>query len=497
MSATELSGYESVCAMFERQATRTPDAVAIACEGRAMTYREMDARVSQLARYLRRVHGVGPETIVALLLRRSERMLISMLGILKAGGAYLPITPEYPANRVACILGDATPTLVITESPHGELLSGSPCAQVSWAGGGGPWDAESTTRVDHEPGASQLAYVMYTSGSTGRPKGVMAEHGNLSNFIAWCLDEYRDSDFEVVYAGTPYGFDLSNIELYFALAIGCRIRMLPSNQMLGPYLKRDRKVLVNTVPSLVHELIKSDGILERVSVLNLGGEAVPPALLRALRSYPGLEIRNMYGPTETTSTAINYRMHGIESDEILIGRPIANTVVYVLDETFAKVPDGTRGEICIGGRGLTRGYWRRPELTRERFVDDPFRPGYRMYRTGDLGAVLPDGNLKFFGRNDNQVKIHGYRIELDEIGLQLATHPEVEEAIVGVRSGEPGRRLVAIIRAAGTPSSESLAEFLRAQLPSYMVPDEFLIVDRFPLTPTGKVDRSALFAEVS
>jgi amino acid adenylation domain-containing protein len=482
----------SVCALFEQQADRTPTAVALLVDGRTLTYRELDDRVAQLARRLRVRYGVGPESIVALLLGRTERMLISMLAVLRAGGAYVPISPDYPANRIAYILNDARPRVLITEERQLPRVAGFEGDVVSWDAAPVAWAAESTDRLSDYPEERQLAYIMYTSGSTGQPKGVMLEHRNLSNFIVWCHDEYRASTFDIVYAVTPYGFDLSNIELFFPLTIGRPMRLLPSSQMIGLFLRRDRQVLINTVPSLAQELLKTGDLLHHVSVLNLGGEAVPPSLGRALRAYPRLEVRNMYGPTETTSTAINYRMDGQASTEILIGTPIANTIVYILDEELRPVPDGSKGEICIGGAGLTRGYLNRPELTRARFVDDPFRTGERMYRTGDIGARLPDGNLQYFGRNDNQVKIRGYRVELDEIGSQLSRHPAVREAVVGLRHD----RLVAFVSAEnGGADPRTLAAFLREHLPPYMVPDEFVAVDAFPLTPSGKIDRAALLSE--
>jgi amino acid adenylation domain-containing protein len=483
---------ETVCAMFERQIERTPDAVALLFEDRQLTYRELGARVNQLARHLRTQYRIGPETIVGLLLRRSERMLISMLAVLKAGGAYLPIAPDYPDNRIGFILQDASPSLLVTEGQHASSAAGFPEARLFWDDPSPSWAGEPSDRLPGDPSLRHLAYIMYTSGSTGRPKGVMVEHGNLANFIEWCRTEYRDSIFDIVYAGTPYGFDLSNIELFFPLAIGGKIRLLPSSTMMSLYLRRDRNVLVNTVPSLVQEMLKTDGILGNITVLNLGGEAVPPSLARALRAYPQLEVRNMYGPTETTSTAINYRLDG--ADEILIGKPIANTVVYIVDENMRQVSVGTKGEICIGGRGLTRGYLNRPALTRERFVDDPFRPGEFVYRTGDIGAYLPDGNLRYYGRNDNQIKFRGFRIELDEISNHLATHPDVKDAVVGVKKSGAGDRLVAIVRALpGHANAEILAAFLRDQIPPYMIPDEFIVVETLPLTSTGKIDRQALF----
>jgi amino acid adenylation domain-containing protein len=495
--ATDPAASESVCALFESQCDQTPDAVAVMCEGRLLTFRELDARVNRLARHLRSRYGIGAESVVGLLVGRSERMLVSMLGVLKAGGAYLPVNPDYPANRIAYMLHDASPALLLTESRHASLIPGFDDTLISWDDQESDWVGGSPERLPGNPAPGQLAYIMYTSGSTGNPKGVMVEHGNLSNFIEWCAEEYRESVFDVVYAGTPYGFDLSNIELFFPLTIGKKMRLLPSSQVIGLYLRRDRNVFINTVPSLVREMLKSDVVLESVSVMNLGGEAVPPSLLRALREYPRMEIRNMYGPTETVSTAINCRMHEGPSTEVLIGKPIANTVVYVVDDEMRPVSVGSRGEICIGGRGLTRGYWKHPELTRERFVDDPFRAGQRFYRTGDIGMLLPDGNLRYFGRNDNQVKLRGFRVELDEIGSRLARHPDVREAVAGVKRSAAGERLVAVCTLQSAIDPSVFVAFLEEQLPHYMIPDEFVVVDTLPLTPAGKIDRLALFAPES
>jgi len=485
---------QSVCAQFEQQVERTPEALALICEGRQMTYRELEARVNQLAWHLKTQYQIESESFVGLLLGRSERMLISMLAVLKAGGAYVPISPDYPAKRIDYILRDANPKVLITEK---RFASAVERFQELFYWDDWPDAGEEAAMVPRSnlPEPEQLAYLMYTSGSTGVPKGVLTEHGNLSNFISWCIDEYRHSTFDIVYAGTPYGFDLSNIEFYFPLAIGRPIRLLPASQMVGLYLRRDRRVLLNTVPSLVQELLKTRELLNNVSVLNLGGEAVPLSLGRVLRSYPGMEIRNMYGPTETTSTAINYRIDGATSPEMLIGKPIAMTVVYILDEEMRQVPIGTRGEIYIGGKGVARGYWNRPELTQERFLDDPFTPGERLYRTGDLGMYLPDGNLRFFGRNDNQIKLHGFRIELDEIGRQLEGHESVREAVAGLKKSERGDKLVAVCSLCAEVSAEALIAYLKDILPPYMLPDEIIFRENFPLTPAGKIDRSALFTE--
>lgn len=484
----------AVCTLFEQQVDRTPEAVALVCEGRQMAYRELDARVNQLAWRLKTQYQVASESFVGLLLGRSECMLISMLAVLKAGGAYVPISPDYPAKRIDYILRDANPRVLITEKRFASAVGGFQ-ELLYWDDWLKAGEEVATVRPSWQPEPQQLAYLMYTSGSTGVPKGVLTEHGNLSNFITWCIDEYRHSTFDIVYAGTPYGFDLSNIEFYFPLAIGRPIRLLPAGQMVALYLRRDRRVLLNTVPSLVQEILKAPELLKNVSVLNLGGEAVPVSLGRVLRSYPGMEIRNMYGPTETTSTATNYRIDGVASSEMLIGKPIAMTSVYILDEEMRQLPVGTKGEIYIGGKGVARGYRNRPELTQERFLDNPFTPGERLYRTGDLGMYLPDGNLRFLGRNDNQIKLHGFRIELDEIGRQLERHESVREAVAGLKKSEHGDKLVAICSLMADVSTEVLAAYLKEILPPYMLPDEIIFRENFPLTPAGKIDRSAIFTE--
>jgi amino acid adenylation domain-containing protein len=491
-AANAAGGIASVCELFERQADATPDATALIADGRTLTYRALEARVSQLARFLRDSCRIGPEAVVALLLGRSERMLVSMLAVLKAGGAYVPISPDYPASRVRYILDDAAPRVLLTEERCRSLIDGYAGGTLSWDEA--PWAAGPQERLAGQPRVRDLAYIMYTSGSTGQPKGVLAEHGNLSNFLIWCRAEYRSSRFSAVYAVTPYGFDLSNVELFFPLTVGRPIRLLPSTQTIGLYLRRDCDVLINTVPSVALELLKTPALLERISVLNLGGEAVPPSLAAALRGYPHLEVRNMYGPTETTSTAINYRMDLSPSVDVLIGLPIDHTIVYIVDERGRQVRDGVKGEIWIGGRGVARGYLNREQLTSERFIEDPFAGRGRLYRTGDIGARLPDGNFRYFGRDDNQVKIRGCRIELDEVAAHLAAHPGVREAIAGIRRTCDGDRLIAVVRPNGAGAeARALTTFLRGRLPGYMVPDEIVARDMFPLTATGKIDRAALF----
>ena len=483
----------TVCSLIEQQVDRNPDSVALICGDGKWTYSELDKRANQLAQLLKLHYNLGPEMMVGLIVGRSENMLISILGILKSGAAYIPVNPQFPPNRVAYILKDAQPAVVITEQKFSSLIQGYGGEILILE------DVEETLteypnkRLADKPASGHLAYIMYTSGSSGTPKGVMTEHSNLFNFIQWCQEEYQDSNYDIVYAGTPYCFDLSNIELYFPLTVGKKIRMLASNQMLALFLRRDKNILLNTVPSLVREMLKTNGILSNVTVLNLGGEKVPCALGKALTAYPGMEIRNMYGPTESTSTSINYRIDQ-GGGEVLIGLPIDNTYAYILDENQQKLLPGKIGEICIGGKGLARGYLNRPELTQTQFIEDPFRPNHRIYLTGDLGMLMPGGSIKFIGRKDNQVKINGYRVELDEIGLCLCNHPKVEEAVVIARENPASKnRLVAYVCTFDNNlKDEDLLAFLEDELPSYMMPKEFIYLDSFPLNENGKIDRHAL-----
>jgi amino acid adenylation domain-containing protein len=487
---------------FERQAALTPDAVALVSARRRLTYRELDQRSNQLAHYLQKI-GIGPETLTGIAIERSVEMMVSLLAILKAGGAYVPIDPNFPEQRISLMIEDSrAPVILATENTRARLPY-TTSRIVSIDG-----DAAEISKFPATPllasriSGENLAYVIYTSGSTGKPKGVMIEHRNVMNFYAG-MDEVLSPDPGVWLAVTSISFDISVLELFWTLARGFQI-ILHGNEG-AQTIPNEIRVLGAThmqcTPSLAQMIaVHPDGLaaLGHLKKLLLGGEALPLAFARRLRQVFQGELHNMYGPTETTIWSTTAQI-GKDPDGISIGKPIVNTQVYVLDAKLQPVPLGETGDLFIGGEGVVRGYWQRPELTAERFLDDPFLSGNRMYRTGDIARFLPDGNLEFLGRADFQVKLRGFRIEVGEIETVLESQENVAQAVVATFEFKTGskvedKRLVAyVVPKAGTALKVAdLRSALAAALPEYMVPSNFVILDALPLTANGKIDRNAL-----
>ncbi|HYC27312.1 MAG TPA: AMP-binding protein, partial [Chitinophagaceae bacterium] len=341
---------------------------------------------------------------------------------------------------------------------------------------------------NNSPG--DLAYVIYTSGSTGKPKGVMIEHRNAVCFVNWSMEEFRQSKFDIVFAVTSICFDLSIFEIFYTLSTGKKIRLLSNALSIPQYLHAHENILINTVPGAVGALLHDQIDWSNVTVLNMAGEPVPQQFLSQL-DCDRMEVRNLYGPSEDTTYSTNYRM---KSDApVLIGRPVANTEIYIVDTAHNLAPFGVTGEICISGDCLARGYLNKPELTAEKFVQNPFHPGLRMYKAGDLGRWRPDGNIEFFGRKDDQVKIRGFRIELGEIETALRTMPEINAAVVIAKQlTGTEKELIAYITGAAPVSVADIRSYLGQLLPSYMVPTWFMQLDELPVTPNGKIDRKKL-----
>ncbi len=478
------------------QAARTPDKIAVVCEQQSLTYGELDRRAGQLARYLVS-RGVGPETLVGICVERSVSMIVALLGTLKAGATYVPLDPSYPAERLDYMLRDAGIAILLTqEALVDELPAGDRtvvCVDSEWpaiaaAAGGDPAAAAAD---------DQLAYVIYTSGSTGRPKGVQVPHRALANLIASMAQAPGLRGDDVLVSVTTLSFDIAGLELYLPLVQGATLVIATRDEasdggLLMERLASAQATVMQATPATWRLLLQA-GWTGGLRKLLCGGEALPRDLVAELLPLGG-ELWNMYGPTETT---IWSSVDRVTADALVtIGRPIANTQMYVLDARLQPMPIGVPGELYIAGDGVARGYRGQPAMTAERFVPNPFGAGgSRMYRTGDLARHLPDGRLECLGRVDQQVKVRGFRIELGEIETALAAHPLVHEAAVYAEEMTAGdKRLVAYVvyEPGESLTASELRRFLRTTLPDYMVPSFFMKLDRIPLTPNGKVDRRAL-----
>jgi len=480
--------------LFERQATRTPDAVAVVCDGRTLTYRQLDERADRLARLLAE-RGAAPERFVALAMPRTEDLVVALLGVLKSGAAYLPIDPAYPADRITFMLADADPVL---------LLRTADVVLPAGATDGVTELVLDTTTLDDVPAGrltdvaldgSHPAYVIYTSGSTGRPKGVVVAHRSAVGLVTWAAGEFGATGLSTVVASTSLNFDVSVFEIFSPLMAGGGVEVVRDVLALGERPDTDWPVsLVSGVPSAFAQLLAQGGLSATPDAVVLAGEALPARTVRELRTaFPEARIANVYGPTEATVYATAW-FHDHDRTPP-IGRPLANTRAYVLDDHLRPVPPGVPGELHLGGRGLARGYLNRPGLTADRFVADPFgAPGERMYRTGDVVRWTAAGELDYLGRADHQVKIRGFRIELGEVEDALLRHEGVTEAVAVALSESGHQRLVAYLVAAPghRPSTADLRAWLGASLPGYMVPAAFVLLDRMPLNPNGKLDRATL-----
>ena len=489
--------------VFSRQAELTPDAPAIRFQGQEVTYRELDERAKRLARYLRS-RGVGPEVPVGLCLERSIDLLVGMLGILKAGGAYVPLDPDYPRERLDFMMRDTGAALVVTRSPLADRLAfptgQTVCLDVTAAA----IERESPAVFESGTGPDHLAYVIYTSGSTGLPKGVSVVHRGVVRLVKG-TDYVEFGPDQVFLQYAPVSFDAATFEMFGALLNGATLVIAPPGLLaldeLGKLIRQEGVTTLWLTAALFHQMVDHAlPYLAGVRQLLAGGDVLSPDhVARFLREYPDHWLINGYGPTEATTFTCCHRMKGAcpTGASVPIGRPIANTQVYILDSRHHPVPMGLRGELFIGGDGLARGYFNRPELTAERFVPDPVSgdPAKRLYRTGDWARWRGDGALEFLGRVDHQVKIRGFRVELGEIEAALRRHPGVGDAVVTVQNMSPvDRRLIAYVIPSGgeAPTERALQDSLRSRCPAYMVPSRCLVLPTFPLTTGGKVDRAAL-----
>ena len=482
--------------LFEAQAERTPDAPAVSFAAQRLTYRELDERANQLAHRLQKL-GVGPETLVAVYMRRSPEMVVGLLGILKAGGAYLPLDPTYPAERLAFMLADSRASVILTQQELAGRLPTHGARLVCLEAEAEAVAAESAARPRSGATADNLAYVIYTSGSTGRPKGVLIQHLGVCNLSTAQASTFNVGPQDRVLQFASLSFDASAFEIVMALLKGATLCLENQDSLLLSQTLiqalREHEITNATLPPSVLASLPEES-LPTLQTLIVAGEACPAELVA--RWADGRRFFNAYGPTEATVWATVARCLDA-TRKPPIGRPIPNTQIYILDADGQPVPVGLPGELHIGGPGLARGYLNRPELTAERFVPNAFsrEAGARLYKTGDLARYLPDGEVEFLGRIDEQVKLRGYRIELGEIEAVLGQLPGVQEAVVLAREDVAGeKRLVAYVVAGAeqAPKMSDLRSALRERLPEYMVPAFFVFLDEMPLTTSGKVNRRAL-----
>jgi len=497
--------FQNVLHLFERQAERNPTAIAVTCGPRKLTYGELNQLAEELAVELR-ARGVGPEMVVGLCVPRSPAMLAGALGIFKAGGAYLPLDPGEPETRLHFMFGDARVSVVVTEQSLAEKMSGGNRQVVAIDELGHLTERETIRTHSEKQNASAnitpktLAYVIYTSGSTGTPKGVEIAHESLLNLVLWHQNAFKVIPEDRASCVARVGFDAAVWEIWPYLTAGASLHVPDGEKLKDPQAFQawllERGITISFVPT---------PMAERLLALRWPNDTALRMILTGgdtLHLYPAADLPfllvNNYGPTECAVVATSGVVTSQRSEHRLppIGRPIDNTQVRILDEAMNEVPVGTPGEIYIGGLGVARGYRNRPDLTAERFVPNPFDgDGTRLFKTGDCAQVLPDGQIAFLGRFDEQIKIRGFRIEPNEIAAALNEHPAVSQSVIAAREITCGdSRLVAYLvpQAGHLATVSELRDFLGARLPAYMVPSMYVMIDAVPLTPNGKVDRNAL-----
>ncbi len=494
--------------LFESQVERTPDAVAVVFEDQQLTYGELNARANQLAHYLLSL-GVKPDLLVGICVERSVEMVVGLLGILKAGGAYVPVDPAYPQERLSYILNDSQIPVLLTQQTLVDRLSEHQvhvvCLDTDW----GIIAQKSGENPASGVQVSNLAYVIYTSGSTGQPKGVEVTHKSATNFLNLMQQRPGLLQSDIFLAVTTISFDIAVLEIYLPLMVGAKVVLVSrevatDGKRLNQLLVSSGASVMQATPATWHLLLASGWESGKNFKVLCGGEALTTELANELLNR-STSLWNLYGPTETTVWSSIYQVEasqsrcGAKDTLVPIGTPIANTQIYILDRHLQPVPMGVAGELHIGGTGLARGYLNLPGLTSEKFIPNPFtnEPEARLYKTGDLVRYLPNGVIQYLGRIDHQVKIRGFRIELGEIEALLSQHPDVLQTVVIAREDVPGdKRLVAYLvpDQEQTPTVSDLHQFLKEKLPEYMIPSAFVLLESFPLTPNGKVDRRALLA---
>ncbi len=462
--------------LFEDQVINAPHHTAVVYGDRTLTYDELNKKANQFAAYLMHRYEVQPQHLLGVKIARTEQLLVVLLGVLKSGAAYVPIDMQYPPQRIAYIEQDSGVQLVIDRAIVDDFEQVA--AQYS------------TKAIPPRSLVTDVAYVIYTSGTTGNPKGVLITHRNAVAMIGWAQQTFDSTKFQRAYAATSYCFDLSIYELFYPLSVGKSIRILTDALAIPSTITEDEGILINTVPSSMRYLLDSEVSLEKVTIVNLAGEVFPVDIANRLATT-NIEVRNLYGPSEDTTYSTAYRLtkDKIYTAAIPIGKPLPNTQVYVLDVHMKLVPVGVTGRLYLAGAGVSKGYLNKPSLTAAKFIDNPYREGEKMYDTGDLVYWMPDGNLAYVGRSDAQVKLRGYRIELEAIAHAIigysAAIKQVEVLVID-------QHLVAFYTGGMSIDQEQLTAYLKEVLPSYMIPMYYESITSIPLTPNGKVDRKRL-----
>jgi amino acid adenylation domain-containing protein len=495
-TATQLN--HSLHQMIADQAERTPDAIAVIDDVQTLTYRTLNQRANQLARYLNKFN-ISPDQPIGLCVNRSAEMIVAMLGILKIGGAYVPLDPDYPAERLTFMASDAGLAALVVQEQTAQILPSFTGPRVTLDTDRATIAQEGTSDITTAVLPGHLAYIIYTSGSTGVPKGVQISHAAVVNFLTAMREKPGMTATDVGLALTSISFDIAGLEIYLPLTLGARVVVVSREvatdaNTLAHVIDTARVTLMQATPATWRALLDAGWRGQPHLKMLCGGEAMSRNLAGALLEHGGT-LWNMYGPTETTIWSTIHQVTDAEGS-IPIGRPIDNTQVYLLDAQLQLVPVGVPGEVYIGGNGLARGYRHRADLTSERFIPDPFTGinDARLYRTGDAARYRVDGTIEYIGRLDTQVKVRGFRIELEEVETVLSQHAAISQAAVIVREDIPGdQRITAYLTVKGnTPESNSLRTYMQTRLPAYMIPAAFVVLPTFPLTPNGKVNRSAL-----
>ena len=514
-TSIEYPSHKCIHELFEEQVIRTPDAIAVelySIEGTAsipgktsLTYYQLNGKANQLAHFLKEL-GIGPDVPVAICMGRTQDLVVALLGVLKAGGAYVPIDRSYPRERIGFMLKDSAASVLITDQQFADSFSAGELHVIFLDSQRDRIVQYPNKNLTENVHPANLAYIIYTSGSTGVPKGTLITHGGVVNYLSWCIAHYAVATGSGAPVNSSIAFDATVTSFFAPLLTGKRVVLLPEKEEIEALaqvlLSGQRFSLVKITPAhleILRHLLADEKLDGQTNCFVIGGEALSAATIDLWRKHAtSTRLINEYGPTETVVGCCTYEIRSTEysGDDVPIGRPIANTQVYILDQHMQPVPIGVCGEIYIGGVGVARGYLNRADLTEQRFVPNPFSedPRARLYKTGDLGRYLGDGNIVFLGRIDHQVKIRGYRIELGEIESAMAKHSLVQQVAVVARADNGSdKRLVAYVVTKGVePSSSELRLYLGEKLPEYMTPSVFVFMESLPLTANGKIDRAAL-----